>query len=213
MKPGIINLLKRLPELNLNHISVCFTLRERGDRAKRLWTKRGMPISMAASFSEYWKRRAVQDPALALRIVSTYLEHYSKSGDPSQSMDCSKHPEKIDVDTLLESPGPYVEKTIMTTISEAIGEPKPHHRVAPPPLADQITSFSKSVSRWAASGLKSVTDEVFNERKSICAGCEFWDSKALSGTGRCRICGCSTWAKLRMSTESCPLNKWSKISA
>jgi hypothetical protein len=30
----------------------------------------------------------------------------------------------------------------------------------------------------------------------------------MRGTGRCSKCGCSTWAKLRMASEKCPIDKW-----
>jgi hypothetical protein len=50
--------------------------------------------------------------------------------------------------------------------------------------------------------------EILIERKSICQACEFWSPEGFRGTGKCTKCGCSTWVKLRMATERCPIGKW-----
>jgi hypothetical protein len=210
MNDPIQALIERLPLLHLNHISVCLTLRERGERARRLWTRRGMPISDAARLSEYWKKRAATDPALARRIIGLYLEHYSKSGDPNRRMECDAHPENQDLLGLLQSPGPYVEKSIRRVVAGALGQPSTP-RVSPPPIATQLAAVSKSLVNWAVSGLKTVPPEELDRRRAICAECEFWDSSAFQGTGRCQKCGCSTWAKLQMATEKCPIDKWGPV--
>lgn len=80
----------------------------------------------------------------------------------------------------------------------------------PPTLPEMARSLAGSVAGWAKSGFQ-VTDEVMlASRLEICRGCEFWDASGFAGTGRCQKCGCSTQAKLRMATASCPLNppKW-----
>lgn len=213
MNTFVDRLLQRLPSLYLDHLSVCFTLRERGERARKLWTKNGMPTAYAAGLSEYWKKRAAEDPALARRLIGLYLEHYSKSGDPSQSINCATHPENLDLEGLARSPGPYVEKSIRRTLAQITGEPEDSPRATPPPLATQIASATGSLTRWVSNGLKFVSDEELERRKAICAGCEFWDPEAFQGTGRCLKCGCSTWAKLRMATESCPVGKWGPVQA
>ncbi len=211
MDNALKSLIDRLPLLHLNHISVCLTLRERGERARRLWTRRGMPISDAAWLSEYWKKRAATDPALARRIIGLYLEHYSKSGDPTHMLDCREHPENLDLNALLHSPGPYVEKSIRRVIAQVAGDRSDAPRTAPPPLTTQAATASKSLLNWATSGLQLASDEELAKRQAICAGCEFWDAQAFQGTGRCQKCGCSTWAKLRMATEKCPIDKWGPV--
>ena len=81
-----------------------------------------------------------------------------------------------------------------------------------PTLGVMVASATKSMAAWAKSGFKTVTEDQFNIRLSACKSCEFWDSEALKGTGRCRKCGCSTWAKLRLSHEKCPVDKWGSLT-
>lgn len=80
-----------------------------------------------------------------------------------------------------------------------------------PPVVTQLKSAARAVGKFIASG-KFVTQKQFDDRMKICKACEFWDQEEFMGTGRCRKCGCSTWAKLRMATESCPLGKWQEAS-
>lgn len=69
-------------------------------------------------------------------------------------------------------------------------------------------SLSSSVVNYSISGFKSSTQEEIFKRKLICEGCDNWISSAWKGTGKCNLCGCSTWAKIRMKTEKCPIEKW-----
>jgi hypothetical protein len=73
---------------------------------------------------------------------------------------------------------------------------------------DKLNSISHSATNWAKSGFQTADSETFNARLETCKGCEFWDAAGMAGTGRCQKCGCSTQAKLRMSTEKCPIGKW-----
>ena len=69
----------------------------------------------------------------------------------------------------------------------------------------------KSLKRFAEAGMPSVSTEVLATREATCRACPEWDATALNNTGRCRKCGCSTWAKLRMATERCPIGKWGAV--
>ena len=84
----------------------------------------------------------------------------------------------------------------------------PKKRPKEPPLSKKIETFSKSIYRWAMAGFLKTGKKQLTQRMNICKGCEFWDSEAWSGTGKCTKCGCSTWAKLRIKTEKCPIGKW-----
>jgi hypothetical protein len=77
-----------------------------------------------------------------------------------------------------------------------------------PSLVRKIKSFSRSIYRWARSGFSKASEKQINKRLEICRGCEFWDSEAWGGTGKCKKCGCSTYAKIRLKTEKCPIGKW-----
>jgi hypothetical protein len=72
----------------------------------------------------------------------------------------------------------------------------------------RIKSLTADAARWASSGLKLSSQQLLEERYSICAACPEWDQSGFFGTGRCQKCGCSTSAKLRMATSTCPLGKW-----
>jgi hypothetical protein len=77
-----------------------------------------------------------------------------------------------------------------------------------PSLATQAKTLIGSLAEWAKRGMKVVDADTLQVRLDICAGCEFWNPRGFKGTGRCMKCGCSTQAKLRMATASCPVNKW-----
>jgi hypothetical protein len=73
---------------------------------------------------------------------------------------------------------------------------------------NSLARFGRALHRFANSGFSATPPEILAEREAACCACEWWDASALKGTGRCKKCGCSTWAKLRMATEKCPLGKW-----
>ncbi|MFZ9964799.1 MAG: hypothetical protein ACO3GO_06280 [Terrimicrobiaceae bacterium] len=76
----------------------------------------------------------------------------------------------------------------------------------------EIAQGIKAATRFARSGFATTPPDILAEREAICRACPEWDAAALNSTGRCRKCGCSTWAKLRMATERCPLGKWEPAS-
>ena len=77
-----------------------------------------------------------------------------------------------------------------------------------PSIETMAKSMAESAKQWVGSGLKISDSETFKKRIEACHGCEYWNPKGFRGTGRCMKCGCSTWAKLRMATEKCPIGKW-----
>ena len=68
-----------------------------------------------------------------------------------------------------------------------------------------------SFNNWAKSGFHLVKQEIFEQRKKICKNCDLWDKSAFGNTGKCKECGCSTWTKLKMNTERCPIGKWEAV--
>jgi hypothetical protein len=78
--------------------------------------------------------------------------------------------------------------------------------------AELLARFGLSAANFAASGFLTTPPEALATRETTCRACAEWDDAALNNTGRCRKCGCSTWAKLRMATERCPLGKWEAVS-
>jgi hypothetical protein len=75
-------------------------------------------------------------------------------------------------------------------------------------VLEMAGTLSNSILRWASSGFQVVANDVLEDRKTICSACDLWDPTAFGGTGRCKKCGCSTQAKLRIATEKCPIGKW-----
>ena len=95
------------------------------------------------------------------------------------------------------------------------GENTPEHaaqlKATPPSLPQQAASLGKALVKWTASGFSATPPEILATREATCRACPEWDAAALNATGRCNKCGCSTWAKLRMATERCPLGKWDAV--
>jgi glycosyltransferase involved in cell wall biosynthesis len=87
--------------------------------------------------------------------------------------------------------------------------PQPEHK---PSALQMASNLAKSMAKWAEAGFELASTEVLNRRLEVCGGCDLWDSTALGGTGRCRECGCSTQAKLRLASEKCPLDKWLPVA-
>lgn len=73
---------------------------------------------------------------------------------------------------------------------------------------NKFLQFQESTYRFASNGFSITPPDILATREATCRACDQWDATALNATGRCRKCGCSTWAKLRMATERCPLGKW-----
>ena len=86
-------------------------------------------------------------------------------------------------------------------------------KATPPSLPQQAASLGKALVNWTASGFSTTPPDIFAAREATCSACPEWDPAALNNTGRCAKCGCSTWAKLRMATERCPLGKWEPVAA
>ena len=90
----------------------------------------------------------------------------------------------------------------------AVGENTRAYAERMPRVSTQVKSAVGAVSRFARSGFTPTDAETLANRETTCRSCDLWDAAAINGTGRCRKCGCSTWVKLRMTSEQCPLGKW-----
>lgn len=85
---------------------------------------------------------------------------------------------------------------------------QPSKEAQPPPLSEMAKSFVESAKNWALHGFTHTSEKTLKNRLETCQSCEFWKAEAFNNTGRCMKCGCSTWAKIRMATERCPIGKW-----
>ena len=71
-----------------------------------------------------------------------------------------------------------------------------------------IVQLDESARNFARPDLSTIKPEILAAREATCRACPEWDSEALNKMGRCRECGCSTWAKIRTASEKCPIDKW-----
>mgnify|MGYP003335081644 CR=1 FL=1 len=85
---------------------------------------------------------------------------------------------------------------------------QPKEEITSPGMWDMMKTAATAGKNFIKSGMKFVSEEEFIAREIICKGCEFWNPKGYVNTGQCLRCGCSTKAKLRLSSESCPIKKW-----
>lgn len=74
-----------------------------------------------------------------------------------------------------------------------------------------VASAMMSAAKWVVKGMRHTSEEELTRRIETCRSCEFWNPQGFNHTGRCMKCGCSTWAKLRMATEKCPIGKWGPV--
>jgi tetratricopeptide (TPR) repeat protein len=85
-------------------------------------------------------------------------------------------------------------------ITGSLGAPAPP--ATGPGLLRMAVAATKAMAKFLASGMKAVPAATYQQRIQACAACEHH-------TGlRCRVCGCFTHAKARMTHENCPLGKW-----
>lgn len=73
---------------------------------------------------------------------------------------------------------------------------------------DRSIALTIATGKFASSQFRICDSDILEARESVCRSCEKWDAKAILGLGKCNECGCATWPKIRMASESCPLGKW-----
>lgn len=81
-----------------------------------------------------------------------------------------------------------------------------------PSLPEMVQSLWLATSTFAKAGFPLVDYATFERRVAMCRGCDQWDAQGFGGSGRCRLCGCSTKVKLRMATAACPAGKWDAVN-
>jgi len=77
-----------------------------------------------------------------------------------------------------------------------------------PSKAQMIKNLSSSVKNISKSLLKGekikLPKKQAEERMKICMTCPQY----VADENRCSLCGCYLRVKIRIATESCPINKW-----
>lgn len=77
-------------------------------------------------------------------------------------------------------------------------------------LAERSKQVADEAAKMAALSYSKIVvpDEVREERLAICMECP----ELIQATLSCKKCGCFMSAKTYLSTASCPLKKWQKIT-
>lgn len=81
-----------------------------------------------------------------------------------------------------------------------------------PSVLEMGRSALGDIIKWSAVKFGRCDEEQINARLSECRVCPYWDPEAFRGTGRCKKCGCSTWAKIKLKSASCPDGRWGEIT-
>ncbi len=71
-------------------------------------------------------------------------------------------------------------------------------------LSETITD---SVAEMAQGKSVLCSQDIINQRLAICNACPEY----ISMTSQCRKCGCFMSAKSRLTTASCPIDKWGRV--
>lgn len=84
-----------------------------------------------------------------------------------------------------------------------------------PNLLKKVINFANATYQHIQAGLPIVTDEVYNERLSICSSCdEYCDKNKPRWECKHANCGCALMdgevmpGKARWADQACPIKKW-----
>jgi hypothetical protein len=72
-----------------------------------------------------------------------------------------------------------------------------------PSPAELAKNFAVAMADWVRAGYEVVDQAEHERRRAICLECEHWDAGARLGTGKCRVCGCSS-VKWWLASSKCP---------
>ena len=76
-----------------------------------------------------------------------------------------------------------------------------------PAITEQAKNFFSSMFNHLISGLPKVSQEISDERMSICLTCDQYDPNHKG----CFVCGCYLPEKVAMADQECPLKKWLSV--
>jgi len=171
---------------NLKELVVSLTLGDR-QKNKNKWMSKGFRKISRSRLVAYWESRlAKRDPkdlAMYAEILAGYKVALARRERMAVRMMEAKQAQQEALEKLKKE-------------------------AHPPGASTMVRTAVIAAAKWAGAGFITASEKTIETRKATCAGCEHWDAGALKQTGRCRKCGCSTWAKIRMATESCPEGKW-----
>jgi len=72
-------------------------------------------------------------------------------------------------------------------------------------IKNSLAETAKNASRAISENKKITSSSASaNQRLSICNKCP----NLIKATGRCDLCGCFVFLKVKLDFESCPIEKW-----
>lgn len=84
-----------------------------------------------------------------------------------------------------------------------------------PPLREQAWNLAKAAGRRAKASVEGkrveAPAEIVEQRKAICASCEYLKFHEKRKADCCVHCGCPYERKTTWATERCPIGKWERI--
>lgn len=76
-----------------------------------------------------------------------------------------------------------------------------------PPITQRLRTFARAMGSWAASGLKTVSQEDAQKRLEVCEQCPHYNGSSSILKIACKRCGC-TGLKLWLPGSVCPDKRW-----
>lgn len=73
-----------------------------------------------------------------------------------------------------------------------------------PPKQSKLGHLWADIRTWLKAGAGRVGPMEYARRRTICGACPYWGGNRWWGSGVCRLCGCSTAARLRLAGVRCP---------
>lgn len=145
-----------------------------------------------------------------LRNISMFPEciFAEKISDDKNGCRCSKRGASVSFGicarSCSESNGPW-KTELLNEINKSLQE----NRSTPPEPSwvEMGANLTASLAVWASAGFPVAQEATIEGRRSSCLACDFWDSTARRGLGRCRECGCCS-VKWWLQTSKCKLGRW-----
>jgi hypothetical protein len=86
----------------------------------------------------------------------------------------------------------------------------PSGTTSQPNMIQKAQNFGKAIVKHAQNKFISVSNNIKEERLSICKNCEFYN-QTNPDNPTCNKCGCFLKIKTGWASEKCPINKWLDI--
>ncbi len=214
---GIIDIYRVCPIYNSNYFTLTCTLQNDGENfhtfilssdfktGYEVFNKEGENVYKTSILDDILMYTVIEDFREETRRLETEIEHKNVL----ESITSNKERE-IKLNGLIKYTQISHEEA-RNLANRSGGIRSARSKNSPPSLWGMANNFAAAMKDFAESGFLRVTQEQYQARMDICNQCEFWESNARMGLGKCLKCGC-TGAKQWIATSECPIQKWGKIT-